>query len=413
MFTIQGKYSTAKIFTDNIEEEAVKQIQNLVNQPFTKNASPAFMPDVHAGKGCTIGTTMKITDSICPNLVGVDIGCGMRVCELNFTIKDFTILDEIVHQVPSGQEIHEYQQAKFDLDELICKDDIGDHEYLLRSIGTLGGGNHFIELDEDECGKQYLVIHSGSRYLGKKVCEHYMKLAEEQMQFGKANMDKEIARVIEELKSQNRVKEIQQTIKSVKEEYAKQFQKMDKDLATLTGSQAKDYLHDMKICQQYAILNRMTMAKHILNGLIIACICTKQQADEVLANSWESVHNYISFEDNILRKGAISAHLNEKVLIPLNMKDGSIIGFGKGNEEANCSANHGSGRKMSRSKAKSELSMSQFEKEMNGIYSTCISTNTLDESPMAYKDSQTVLVDMEPLVTVDRIIKPVYNFKAN
>ena len=409
MFVLQGKYETAKVFTDDIEPEAISQIQELMNQPFAEGSHARFMPDVHAGKGCTVGTTMHINDCVCPNLVGVDIGCGMFVVELPGPIDNLERLDRIIHEkVPSGMNIHEHAVAEFDLKGLLCYSDLKRPDYLLQSIGSLGGGNHFIEIDEDENGHYYLVIHSGSRNLGKQVCEIYMDKAEKKLAYGQEQLNIASRDLIERLKAQHREREISAELKKLKEEYRTKFNAINKDLATISGQEMEDYLHDMNLTQKYAVLNRETMAAIILSDYYD----TKTAGELIRNNSWQCIHNYIDVENRILRKGAISAQKGEKVIIPLNMRDGCIIGIGKGNPDWNFSAPHGAGRRMSRSRAKQELTMSEFADSMKGVYTTSVLESTIDEAPMAYKDAEGIIENVEETIEILRIIKPVYNFKA-
>lgn len=406
MLELRGKYAEAKIFTDDIEEAALSQIINLLNQPFAKDAHLRFMPDVHAGKGCTIGTTMHITDQVCPNLVGVDIGCGMFVVELPEVIHDFSVLDRVIHAyVPAGMSVHEHAVESFDLDQLVCAKDLKSKEYLLASIGTLGGGNHFIEVDQEESGRQYLVIHTGSRNLGKQVCELYMEKAQEQMQYGRDALQRACKERTEELKQAGRQREIAQELERLKKFYHEQYALQDKDLAVLKGQDLEDYLHDMKICQAYAAKNRETIA-HIILSKLYGCALK----DTV---HWHCIHNYIDTEHRILRKGAISAQNGEMVIIPLNMRDGCIIGKGKGNADWNCSGPHGAGRRMSRAAAKQTLTVEAFRETMEGIYTTSVGSSTLDEAPGAYKDAEGIIENVAESIEILTVVKPVYNFKAS
>lgn len=397
MFELNGKYGTAKIFTDNCEVEAQTQIVNLLNQPFAKDSNARFMPDVHAGKGCTVGTTMKIVDRACPNLVGVDIGCGVEVYKFKADEIDFAKLDEMLQantKVPYGfskrNTAHRFANDAR-LKELKCFDTI-DYNGAMLSLGSLGGGNHFIEINVDEEGYNYLVVHSGSRHLGIEICKYYQDIAEK----NENNIDINV--VIENLKKAGRQSEIQNEIKRIKEEYPI----IPKDLRCVMGTDLEDYLHDMKIATEYASLSRQAIADEIISYMnwdILEHFC--------------SIHNYIDVENKIIRKGAISAQKGERVIIPISMKDGSIIGIGKGNTDWNCSAPHGAGRVLSRSAAKATLTVEEFEKSMEGIYTSCVGRSTLDESPMAYKPLEEIKAAIADTVDIERIIKPIYNFKAN
>lgn len=392
MIEIKGKYNSAKVFTDNIEEKAAGQILELCNQEFAKDSCIRIMPDTHAGAGCTIGTTMTIKDKIVPNLVGVDIGCGMFVSMLKDTVVDFEKLDRTIRKyVPSGFDVrenpHEYNRH-LELEDLKCKEHV-DIKRASLSIGTLGGGNHFIEMNEDENGKLYLVIHSGSRHLGKQIAEYYQDRAA-----------KEIVRksndvIIAELKAKGRTKEIQGEIEKGKD-------RINGALSYVEGQTFEDYIHDMRIAQKFAKYNRKAIAEVIIREMGFK-----------VEGSFTTIHNYIDLDEMILRKGAISAKKGEVVIIPINMRDGSIIAKGKGNNDWNQSAPHGAGRLMSRKQAKQKLSLEEFKKSMQGIYTTSLSMDTLDEAPFAYKPMEEIIANVQDTVEIDRIIKPVYNFKAS
>lgn len=388
-----------KIFGSIVEEEARQQIENLANYEPYKDAKIRIMPDVHAGKGCTIGTTMAITDAITPNLVGVDIGCGMYVVPLGKVDIDLEMLDRVVNEkIPSGFNIHDTPQRIFmDLNMLRCRE-VVDFDMVQRSIGSLGGGNHFIELNEDEDSNKYLVIHSGSRNLGVRVCNYYQKIAEKNCQ--NSNVDRN--KIIAELKAQGRESEIQDAIKALKPN------SVDKDLAHLTGEDMQNYLHDMDICQRYAELNRETIADLILTEFDYAtCYATEAP--------FHTIHNYIEMffgRQPMLRKGAVAAYRGQHLIIPMNMRDGSLLCVGKGNTDWNCSAPHGAGRLMSRKKAKEAISMAEFEKSMSDVYSTSVCESTLDEAPQAYKPMQAIIDAIHDTVDIVKIIKPIYNFKA-
>ena len=405
MLELKGKYNNAKIYTNNIEETAISQIINLCNQKFTENSKIRIMSDVHAGVGCTIGTTMTLIDKVVPNLVGVDIGCGMLCVNLKLNKKDidlnnfFTKVDAVINNhIPYGQNIrktnHKFNNM-INLDELNCKNYI-NIDRAEKSIGTLGGGNHFIEIDENSKGELFLVIHSGSRYLGKQVAEYYQNIAIKNIN----NNKEEKKLLIQKLKSERREKEIQFELKKISNK-----EKTPKDLCYLEGKNFENYLHDMDICQKYASINRFAMAVEILDKFNID-LCSNSD------NFFTTIHNYIDIKNKILRKGAVSAQLHEKLIIPMNMRDGSLICVGKGNEDWNFSAPHGAGRIMSRSKAKESVSLKEFEDSMNGIYSTSVCESTIDESPMAYKPMQEIIDNVKDTVNIVDIIKPIYNFKA-
>ena len=401
MINITGKYNTAKIYTDNIEGTAIEQITTLCNQEFTEGSKIRIMPDVHAGKGCTIGFTMTITDKVCPNLVGVDIGCGMLTVKFNKDI-DLQNLDDVIrNHVPFGREVHEGRKCRFELEQLKCFRNLRDSKRLERSIGSLGGGNHFIEIDVDKGGDKYLIIHSGSRNLGHQVATYYQNLAIE-LCSGKDKMYEEQEEIIGIYKAEGRRAEIQEEIKKLRQRYANMFPSLPEDLCYLTGKYKDDYLHDMKLCQEFATLNRGVMSDIICEWLDIE-------------PEWrfETIHNYINFYDNILRKGAISARSDEMLLIPMNMRDGCILGKGKSNKEWNYSAPHGAGRLMSRNQAKEALKLDEFRNSMNGIFTTSVGEDTLDEAPMAYKSMDEIINNIGDSVEIIDVIKPIYNFKAS
>ncbi len=381
-----------KIYAKTIEPEATEQVYRMAKSEAYSDCTIRIMPDCHAGKGCTVGTVIEIKDKIVPNTVGVDIGCGMLVCELGNIEIDLPKLDSVINTyVPSGFASHENVEFRYKaLNRLYCKDKV-DIDNAERQIGTLGGGNHFIEVNADDEGNKYLVIHSGSRHLGVEVCGYYQKLANKTL--NDIGMAKRM--FIETLKSEGREKEIEK-------EWAKvQKPKCDKELACLCGENYDMYLHDMQIVQKYAKLNRVVIATNIAYWM-------KWRYGDL----FETIHNYIDIENKILRKGAVSANLGEKLIIPINMRDGSLICSGKGNTEWLNSAPHGAGRLMSRSKAKELLSMEEYSKEMNGIYTTSVCDSTLDESPMAYKPIEEIVECIKPTVEILTHIRPIYNFKA-
>ena len=397
MIELQGKYATAKVFTDVVDNESISQVINLLNQPYIEGSKVRMMPDIHAGAGCTIGTTMTISDKICPNLVGVDIGCGMETIRIKETFIEPQKLDKVIRsEIPSGFEIrkspHRFSKD-IDLSGLYCAKKIKlDRAY--NSIGTLGGGNHFIEANKDEDGHIYIVVHSGSRHLGLEIANLYQEAAYASLT---SYSKDEIEKIIEELKAAGRQKEIQNVLKNLKAKHSP----IPKPLAYVDGELFEQYLHDMRIAQQYANLNRKAMMDTIVKAMGFH-----------VEEQFTTIHNYIDVENMILRKGAVSAQAGERLLIPINMRDGSLVCTGKGNEDWNCSAPHGAGRLMSRSEAKQTFTVSEFKKQMDGIYTTSVGRSTLDECPMAYKNMEDIVNNVEPTVTIDSIIKPIYNFKA-
>lgn len=402
MFEIKGKHNTAKVFTDLVEDTAVEQLRTLMDQEFVKGSTVRIMPDVHAGKGCTIGTTMTIIDKICPNLVGVDIGCGMTTISLYERDIDLERLDDVIRKhVPSGFNVHaaEPDYVDFDivnesLNDLRCKGHVDLNRARL-SVGTLGGGNHFIEVDKDDEGHLYLVIHSGSRHLGHEIATYYQNLAEKQMA---GNDTDRINKVIDKLRAEGRHREIADELRKLKDRRID----IPKDLAYLTGDLFDAYIHDMEIAQDYAYLNRRAMMLTIL-----------EHAGLTWSYAFDTVHNYIDVGNTIiLRKGAVSAKLGEVLLIPMNMRDGSLICKGKGNKDWNYSAPHGAGRLMSRAQAKKQFSVEEFVDSMSGIYTTSIGNDTLDECPMAYKPMQSIIDNIGDTVEILNVIRPIYNFKA-
>ena len=406
MREIKGKFSSAIIYTDTVEDTALDQLMLLCDQPFTENCKIRIMPDCHAGTGCVIGFTADLGDKVIPNIVGVDIGCGMLTVELGKCTIDFERFDNTLRStVPSGKNVHEGRIVRFpDLQQLHCYRYLKDSKRIERSIGTLGGGNHFIELDRDDDGKVYLIIHTGSRNLGTQVANHYQHLAYE-LSLGKDELFEKQMRLIEEYKAMGRRKEIQQAIKELHKSFKPKMPTLPRELCYLTGEYREMYLHDMKICQEFAVLNRKTIAQSILNGYFgkdIDCF-----------EYFETIHNYIDMEYNIIRKGAVSAKQGEKLLIPINMKDDSLICTGKGNPEWNFSAPHGAGRLFSRTAAKEMFSVEEFRQAMQGIYTTSVNENTLDESPFAYKNMDDIVGNIAPTADITAVIKPIYNFKAD
>ena len=392
-----------KIFTENIDEIALGQINELLEQEAFKNSKVRIMPDVHVGKGCVIGFTGDLGDKVIPNIVGVDIGCGLYCANLGKIDIDYEKLDKFINEnIPSGKNVNDSIIADFDIEQLYCYNDLKHYGWIKKSVGSLGGGNHFIEIDKDEEGNKYLVIHTGSRNLGSQVAEIYQDLADKIINHGYIEYINKKQEVINTYKDLGKQKEIQSTLNELQEEFEKDKQIIPKDLAYLEGEQRENYLHDMKLCQEFAILNRYTIAKTIAEYMKFD-----------INNSFESVHNYISFEDNIVRKGAISAKKGEQVIIPINMKDGCILGYGKGNEDWNNSAPHGAGRIMSRKQAKEKITMTEYIKSMKEVYTTSVNEFTIDEAPFAYKTLDEILSHIKDTVEVEKLIKPVYNFKAN
>ena len=398
MVMIQGVYNDAICYTPQLEPMAEKQIQAVCDQAEFAGCKIRIMPDVHAGMGCTIGTTMTIRDKIVPGMVGVDIGCGMETVELAERNIDFHKLDNLIRrEIPFGREVRKTPHPlnkEIDLIQLRCADHV-DLNRAQHSIGSLGGGNHFIEIARSEDGRLFLVVHSGSRHLGTEVAKYYQDEGRRAL-WGGAQYQIEAA--IAQLKEEGREREIQKTIKALKKEH-----KLDipRDLAYVEGKLFDDYIHDMKLTQQFASLNRKAMVDVILSGMGLTAV-----------DSFTTIHNYIDTDAMILRKGAVSARAGEKLLIPINMRDGSLICVGKGNEEWNYSAPHGAGRLMSRKAAFQSLSMDQFHQEMKGIYTTCVLPDTLDEAPMAYKSIDEIVAQIGPTAEIIQHIRPVYNFKA-
>lgn len=399
MLEIKGKVNTALCYAKVIEDEAIEQIRRMCDYEFTKDSKVRIMPDVHAGKGCTIGTTMTVIDKAVPNVVGVDIGCGMYTVNLGKQEIDFERLDEAAHFIPSRMHVWEGRQEAFDLERLKCYRELNKTRYLQRSLGTLGGGNHFIEVDQAEDGTKYLVIHTGSRNLGKQVAEIYQQLAID-LNEGKEEYFKKRDEIIKTYKEQGRRKEIQKALEEIS--WKRKETTIPEDLCFLYGTYFEDYLHDVEICQQFAKRNREKIAEILLER-------TGLKSGE----AFHTIHNYIDTEEMILRKGAIAAHKGEKVLIPINMRDGSVLAIGKGNPEWNYSAPHGAGRIMSRKSAFAKLDMEEYNKAMEGIYTTSVNEATLDEAPMAYKSLEDIIDVIKDSVDVIDIMKPIYNFKAS
>ena len=392
-----------KIFTDNIENEAIEQIELLLAQDAFKDSKVRIMPDVHVGKGCVIGFTGDLGDKVIPNIVGVDIGCGMLCVNIGNVDVDYEKLDNYINQnIPSGMNVNKEKQVDFDLSTLKCYKFLKRKEWVENSIGSLGGGNHIIEIDEDDDGNKYLVIHSGSRNLGVQVANYYQEIANQLCNYNLDEYNKKRKEIIKLYRESSRESEIQDVLLQLKKESEVNRNVIPYDLAYLTGDYREDYLYDMKICQEFASINRFVIARNILDYMgwrwnIKEC--------------FESIHNYISFDDNIVRKGAISARKGEKVIIPINMRDGCIIGSGKGNEDWNNSAPHGAGRIMSRMKAMEIIDLDEYKKSMGSVYTSSVVESTKDEAPFVYKSINEILEKIVPTVEVLKIIKPVYNFK--
>ena len=399
MLEIKGKVNTALCFARIIEDEAIEQIRRMCDYEFTEGSRIRIMPDVHAGKGCTVGTTMTVRDKAVPNIVGVDIGCGMYTVSLGRAEIDMARMDAAAHYIPSGMNVWEGRKERFDLTGLRCWRELKETGWLERSLGTLGGGNHFIEIDRAADGTNYLVIHSGSRNLGKQVAEYYQRLAVE-LNRGKDEYLERRNALIEEYKAAGRRKEIEGALKALR--WKPRDATMPEDLCFVYGEYLQDYLHDVEICQRFARRSRELMAEIILQRLGIDA-----------GEAFHTIHNYIDTDEMILRKGAIAAHKGEKVLIPINMRDGSVLAVGKGNPEWNFSAPHGAGRLMSRTAAKERLDLEEYRREMAGVYTTSVNEATLDEAPMAYKSLSDIIDVIGESVDIIEVLKPIYNFKAN
>jgi hypothetical protein len=419
MKTIEGY--NVKIYTDSIEDSASEQIKELLSVDVFSKCKIRIMPDVHAGAGCVIGFTGDLGDKVIPNIVGVDIGCGIYVRPF-ICMKDIdwhAFNEFILHNIPSGRDhrnsdyaalpdkyIGDYRAAKEVVKALRCNRELKENKRLYKSVGTLGGGNHFIEVDRDGAGMYYLVVHTGSRNLGKQVAQIYQKLAVK-CQLGWTELMKEQERMIAEYKAAGRKSELQDAIRQLHNSFKMRKPAIPPDLSYLESNCREDYLHDMRLCQHWAEINRSLIANLIMDYLI------RQGYVEILQDycAFESVHNYIG-DDNIIRKGAIAAYEGQKCIIPLNMRDGSLICIGKGNPEWNCSAPHGAGRRMSRSEAFKAISMEDYRASMQGIYSESLSEDTKDESPMVYKPKDEIIGNIRDTVDIVNVIKPVYNFKA-
>lgn len=405
MKEIKGKYNSAKVFTDNVDDKSLEQIKALCDQAFTEGSKIRLMPDVHAGAGCTIGTTMTISDKICPNLVGVDIGCGMETLVFyadSPTSRNFdpARLDKCIRgNIPSGFDIRKFPHKQTSEVEWVQIRGKYNKNRAVLSLGTLGGGNHFIEADRDDEGNLYIVVHSGSRHAGLEIANYYQEEAWKQLN---GNREYDISNLIAALKEQGRQSEIETELKKLKSQVKTQ---VPQELAYVSGPLFDDYINDMRIMQHYAELNRKAMIDTICVGLRVS-------RDEI-ADQFTTIHNYIDTDAMILRKGAVSAKKGEKLLVPINMRDGSLVCVGKGNEDWNSSAPHGAGRIMSRNQARHELQLEDFKFQMEGIYSTTVGMDTIDEAPMAYKPMEDIMENIKPTADIIKVIKPIYNFKAS
>ena len=401
MLEIKGKISTAICYASIIEPKAIDQICRMCDYEFTRGSKIRIMPDVHAGKGCTIGTTMTVVDKAVPNIVGVDIGCGMYTVELGKEDIDLKKLDEAAHFIPSGMNVWKDIQENFNIEELKCYDQLINIDWLKCSLGSLGGGNHFIEVDVSEDGTKYLIIHSGSRNLGKQVAQIYQEKAIDQCK-GISVYKEEKNNIVENLKAEGRFQEIETALKNFEKKKLEQAVDIPDDLCYVSGKLLEDYLYNVEICQRFAKRNRELMAEIIL-----------KQTGIISYSSFHTIHNYIDMQEMILRKGSIAAHDGEKVLIPINMRDGSVLAIGKGNSEWNYSAPHGAGRLMSRMQAKENISLEDYKKSMEGVYTTSVNLETLDEAPMAYKSLNDIIDVIKETVDIIEVMKPIYNFKAS
>ncbi len=417
MKTIEGY--DVKIFTDNVDDNAIAQIKELLSIDVFSDKKIRIMPDVHAGSGCVIGFTGDLGDKVIPNIVGVDIGCGMRVLKLGKidNIDFHAFHQHIRDNVPSGMTVREarlgfkplageemeiYREAKQIVTSLYCYRDLKDSGRINKAIGSLGGGNHFIELDRDDDGNVYLVIHTGSRNLGKQVADLYQAKAVKHLTEGADELEATIRRTIDEYKAAGRRAELQAVVKEMRRQSRGAVPSLPAALCYVEGEARGQYLHDMRLCQRWAVLNRK----------LISLLLMKFFPDVAVLDEFESVHNYIS-DDNIIRKGSISAAVGEKCIIPLNMRDGSLLCTGKGNPEWNCSAPHGAGRVLSRTQAYEKITMADFEASMTGIYSESVTESTRDESPMVYKPASEIIANIGDTVSIDAIIRPIFNFKAS
>lgn len=405
MIEITGNYNKAKVYTNKCDDVCRTQIKELLDQEPFRDAKVRIMPDCHAGKSCVIGFTADLGDKIIPNIVGVDIGCGMLTISLGKGDIDYGRLDMVIRKfVPSGREVNSSRLVHYtDLQEMICYRELADTRKIERAIGSLGGGNHFIEVDMDTEGNHYLVIHTGSRQLGTQVCNIYQKIAVG-LHTGKEELWNKEEHIKKEYKEAGKRADINEAIMELHRNFHQIPSDLPYDLCYLYGRYCQDYLHDMKVCQEYADVNRHMIASQIIENYGFS-----------VTDEFSTVHNYIDHESNIVRKGAVSAREGERLVIPINMRDGALLCIGKGNEDWNYSAPHGAGRRYSRTEAFNKFSVEEYEETMRnaGIYTTCVNHSTLDECPFAYKGMEDIVENITPTAEIVKIIKPVYNFKAN
>lgn len=445
MFEIKGKYNIAKVFANEVDSETISQITALCNQQWLEGCNIAIQADTHAGKGCTIGTTITLKDKVSPSLVGVDISCGMLVIQIPKELKlNLEKIDNFINDnIPAGFEVNEmpqYNELELNLllTSLHCYENLKNVSRIKKACGSLGGGNHFIELNKDDENNHYLVIHTGSRNLGKQVAEIYQDIADAHCNKAKENKERERQELINKLKKEGKQKEIQKELERFQKEY-EDVRKIPYDLCYLEGQDMKNYLEDTHICNEYAKMSRVSIAQRILEFIVEDNLSSFPDSSEqmkdlnvwidetqenhfefgyenrfidVRSDGFQTLHNYIG-KDNVLRKGAISAQKGETVIIPINMRDGSIIAVGKGNAEYNCSGPHGAGRLLSRSEAKEQINIEDFKETMKDIYSSSVVTSTLDEAPMAYKPIESIIENIQDTVEIQKIINPIYNFKAH
>jgi len=415
MKTVNGKFGKAIVYTNLVDDNSIAQVKELLDQPFVEGQKVRMMPDIHAGKGCVVGTTMTVTDKICPNLIGVDIGCGMLAVKIDRKDIDFDLLDTVIRRyIPCGTNVHpnddlyynEYgwDTCQISLEKLYCMSHV-DLDRARRSIGTLGGGNHFIELDEDENGDIWLVIHSGSRHLGVEVAKYYQNQAIKSLH----KLTKDVVnRLVKQMKDEGRESEIQSTIEAMKTD----TEKVPDDLCWCEGELFDKYVYDMATVQDFASINREVMAKIIckhMNWKVNWDDCDVWNGREII----ETIHNYLDTDNMIMRKGAVAAYKGLHLIIPMNMRDGSLICVGKGNPAWNYSAPHGAGRVMSRMQAKKQLNLDDYRDTMKNVWSTSVNTSTIDEAPMAYKPMESIIENIKTTVDIVSVIKPIYNFKAS
>lgn len=445
MFEIKGKYNIAKVFANKVDSETISQITALCNQQWLEGCNIAIQADTHAGKGCTIGTTITLKDKVSPSLVGVDISCGMLVIQIPKELKlNLEKIDNFINDnIPAGFEVNEmlqYNELELNLllTSLHCYENLKNVSRIKKACGSLGGGNHFIELNKDDENNHYLVIHTGSRNLGKQVAEIYQDIADAHCNKAKENKERERQELINKLKKEGKQKEIQKELERFQKEY-EDVRKIPYDLCYLEGQDMKNYLEDTHICNEYAKMSRVSIAQRILEFIVEDNLSSFPDSSEqmkdlnvwidetqenhfefgyenrfidVRSDGFQTLHNYIG-KDNVLRKGAISAQKGETVIIPINMRDGSIIAVGKGNAEYNCSGPHGAGRLLSRSEAKEQINIEDFKETMKDVYSSSVVTSTLDEAPMAYKPIESIIENIQDTVEIQKIINPIYNFKAH